>query len=100
MTGIQVVLGIVYLPITAHFLINWLKFSKQKDNSSPEEMFLSLVVLMIVTLLWPLVLPISFIQSLKTKELQLANAVPVFLVIFIVGILTLSGLAASTIGGL
>lgn len=45
---------------------------------------------MITLISWPFLVPISAVQALKAKKLQLSNVIPIILMIFI----TISGLAA------
>lgn len=100
MTVNTLVLVAFYLLVTTYFARNWVSFFQNKDNFSPEEMFLSLVVLIIATFLWPLVIPISVTQALQAKKLEISSVAPVFLVIVVVGVLTLSSLFAFTIAKL
>ncbi|WP_250122481.1 hypothetical protein [Chroococcidiopsis sp. CCMEE 29] len=90
MNIIQATLFIAYLLITFYFLLNWFNFFSWKNISSPEENFLSLLILMITLISWPFLVPISAVQALKAKKLQLSNVIPIILMIFI----TISGLAA------
>ena len=87
-------LVVAYLLITSCFFINWLKFFKRNRRLSPDEMFLSLVVLVISTILWPLVVPISSLEHLKAQKLQLSSMMNIVLAMFVVSLLTISGLAA------
>lgn len=75
-------------------LIDCFKLFKKGDSLSAEEMFLSLIVLLIVTIFGPLLIPMYSIQTLKDKKLELGNVMPLALVIFLVSLLTVSGLAA------
>ncbi len=90
MNIIQATFFVAYLLITFYFLLNWLKFFNQKNISSPEEKFLSLIILMATIISWPFLVPISAVQALKAKKLQLSSVIPIILLIFI----TISGLAA------
>ncbi len=65
---------------------------------SPEETFLSLIVFLVLTVFWPLTIPISSIQALKQNKLKLANVMPLIVVLVLVSLLTISGLAAFTEG--
>lgn len=89
------ILLISYLLITLHFLVNWLKFSRRKPMSSLEDRFLSLIILVIVVIGWPLMVPISIMQGRsKIEELQLGNIMPVAIGIFAASLLTISGVVA------
>jgi len=66
-----VTLVFAYLIISLHFLRNWLKFFRREPRLSPEDKFLSLVILVIATILWPFVVPISYLELLKAQNLNL-----------------------------
>lgn len=60
-----------YLLISFYFFINWLKFFNHAPSWSIEDRFLSVVILIVATILWPFVVPISFIDELlKARELR------------------------------
>ena len=89
MTTTQFILLATYLLPIYVFSKNLLKFFKQ-DNLSPEDSFLSLLLL-IATILWPLIIPIHclrFLQNRKPK-LQLVHAMPTIVIMVVVGILTI-----------
>lgn len=93
MDKLPLILAVTYLLGNSYFLLNCLKLFKQRDALSPEEIFLSLVISVIVIITWPVVIPISVIQSWQDNELTIARALPASMVIFI-SLLTLSGVAA------
>lgn len=97
MTTVQFTFLSAYLLPSSMFLSNWLKFFKRRNNLSPEESFLSFILLLIATILWPLTIPYYCLELLKTKmaKRQLEYIFPAFLVLFTVGILTLSSFAMS-----
>lgn len=97
MTTIQFTFLAAYLLPSFVFLNNWLKFFKKKNNLSPEERFLSFVLLLIATILGPLTIPYRCLEFLKTKmpKRQLGYVMPAILLIFTVGVLTVSSFAAS-----
>ena len=70
-------LVVTYLLISCYFLVNWLKFNQQRPSYTPEDKFLSFVVLIITTTLWPLAFVINCINSLKTRKLELNSIVTV-----------------------
>jgi hypothetical protein len=82
---IQLVILISYLVMTANFMINWIRFSVRRQSYSPEDTFLSFVIFCITTILWPLVIPMSLFQILKTRKLEFDTAIPV-----VVGVLALT----------
>lgn len=93
METLQVVLVVTYLLGSSYFFIKWLKFFKGQPELAPEDTFLSLVILVITTILWPLIVPISFLEFLRTRKLEFSSIMPVVLVI-LVSLLAVSGLTA------
>ena len=81
MNKIQLVIIVSYLLITSYFFINWRSFSLRRPSSSPEDTFLSFVMLCISTILWPLIIPLSLFQILKTRKLEIDTVVPVFVAV-------------------
>lgn len=67
---ISITLTIAYLSLGCYWIIDALKLFKKGDLLSPEEMFLSLVVLLVVTIFWPLIIPIYSIQAFKDKKVE------------------------------
>ena len=94
MEPLQVSLIAAYLLLVSfYFFSNWLKFFN-RNSLSVEDSFLSFVILVIVTMLWPFVVPISLLQLLTARKPQFSSIVPVVLAIVVVSLITLSGLAA------
>ncbi len=82
MHNIQLALVISYLLMTCYFFSNWFRFTLRHPSSLPEDKFLSLVMFFISTALWPLLLPVSCIQIIKTRELEFSAVFPVILAAF------------------
>ncbi len=82
MHKIQFALFISYLSVTCYFFSNWLRFYVRHASSSPEDKFLSGMMFFITTILWPLLLPISSLQLLKTRQFELSSVFPVILAAF------------------
>jgi len=76
MNNVQLTAIIIYVLITCYFGINWLRFSRRKLYSSPEETFLALIIFLITTLLWPFAIPVYCWQIIKTKVLQDVPNIP------------------------
>ena len=93
METLQVASIAAYLFVSFYFFINWLKFFN-RIRLSVEDSFLSFVILVIVTMLWPFVVPMSLMQLLTARKPQFSSIVPVVLAIVVVSLITLSGLAA------
>ena len=85
---------VAYLLTSLYFCKNWLRFFKRNANLSVEDRFLSVVILVIATISWPVVVPISYLELLRNRKLQLNGMMPVVLAVFMVSLITLSGLAA------
>lgn len=66
MNLIIVALVITYLLISLYFGKNWLKFFKSSSTPTPENSFLSLVILALITISWPLLVPLYLITSLSS----------------------------------
>lgn len=67
MTLLVVVLVSVYLLFARYFFKIWLRFFERDTEMTLEERRLSWVVLLIGTLVWPLVVPISYLTLLEKK---------------------------------
>lgn len=74
----------VYIIISFYFFINWLNFFKQRPEPTPEDRFLSLVILVISTILWPLAIAMYWLEFWKSRKLELSSMIPVILAIFLV----------------
>jgi cation transport ATPase len=77
MTPILFILCVTYLLTSAYFLLNWLVFTQSKASYNPEDKFLSLVILTIVTIFWPIAFVLSCFKSFKTKEIEFNTLVPI-----------------------
>ncbi|ARV59250.1 hypothetical protein BZZ01_11985 [Nostocales cyanobacterium HT-58-2] len=81
MSKMQLTLVITYLMMTVYFFTNWLRFVLRHPSSSPEDKFLSFVMFFISTVLWPIVVPMSFVEILKTRKLEFSKVIPVLVVV-------------------
>ncbi|MBD2313640.1 hypothetical protein H6G20_18385 [Desertifilum sp. FACHB-1129] len=77
MSLLQVGLASVYLLLGVTFFQNWYDaFKRDQPNLDEEDIFISRIVLGVATVLWPVVVPISYIKVLqatrreKRKEFQ------------------------------
>ena len=82
MNQIQSTLVISYVLMTGYFLTNWLTFSLRNPTSSPADKFLSFVMVIITTILWPVVIIISCLEILKKGKLEFTTVAPVLFAIF------------------
>ncbi len=60
-------LVIIYVIFSIFFLINWLRFQKRYPSLYPEEKFLALVIIIIISVLWPVALPFYWIKLFRNK---------------------------------
>jgi hypothetical protein len=81
-TQIQSAVVISYLLMTCYFFTTWLTFSLRHPTSSPEDKFLSFVMFLITTILWPLIIPISCLEIFQKRKLEFSTVIPVLLAIF------------------
>nr|WP_026082677.1 hypothetical protein [Mastigocladopsis repens] len=81
MNKMQLALVISYLLMTGYFFITWLRFSLRHPSASPEDTFLSFVLFLITTVLWPIVLPLSFVEILRTRKVEFSTVIPVIVFI-------------------
>lgn len=79
---VQLAFIINYLLMTGYFLINWLRFFLRHPSYSPEEKFLSTVILFITTVLWPIIVPMSFVKILTTRKVEFNTMIPVIVAVF------------------
>ncbi len=86
MNQIQLTLLISYLLMTCYFFTNWVSFTLRHPSSSPEDKFLSFVMCLITTVFWPLIVPMSLIEILKQRKLEISAIIPVLLLMFAVTI--------------
>ena len=56
-------IGAVYLLVAGYFFNKWFKLYRQDTNMSEEEKQLSKVILAIATVLWPVTVPLSYIEK-------------------------------------
>jgi hypothetical protein len=78
----QVVMVVSYVLMTGYFFLNWIRFSLRRPSSSPEDVFLSFVMLCLTTVFWPFVVPASVLEILKTKRFELGTVAPVLAAAF------------------
>lgn len=74
---------ISYLLISCYFLVNWLRFSLSHPTSAPDDKFLAFVMVILTTVFWPLMLPMSFIEMCKQRQIDQNVVIPIILVILV-----------------
>ncbi len=86
MNKIESAIFVSYLLMSCYFLINWLKFAIRHPSSSPEDKFLSFVMFIVSTAFWPIIIPMSCIEILKSKKLEFSVVVPILVVVSAFGL--------------
>ncbi|MBD2743092.1 hypothetical protein [Coleofasciculus sp. FACHB-1120] len=64
----MICIEVIYLLIAATLFTLWLELFKRDRSWNTEERFSSFITLTVATVFWPLVLPIAYIEVLKTKQ--------------------------------
>ena len=82
MNQIQVTLLLSYFLMSCYFFTNWLRFSLRHPTSTPEEKFLSFVMFLVTTILWPVVIIMNLWEIFNKRKLELSNVIPVIFAMF------------------
>lgn len=82
MNQIQVTLLLSYFLMSCYFFTNWLRFSLRHPTSTPEEKFLSFVMFLVTTILWPVVIIMNLWQICNKRKMELSNVIPVIFAMF------------------
>ncbi len=70
----MLILTALYLLSSLYYFVTWFKLFRKATGLSPQEESLSWTVLIVATLLWPLVVPISFFEKrLKAQQPLVQN---------------------------
>lgn len=56
---------IVYLAITYRIFSEWLFFSLNDQEMSQKQRYLSMIILVLITIFWPIVIPFAYLELLK-----------------------------------
>jgi len=72
---------ITYIIGSCYFTMRWLLFSRNKIEASPENTFLSLIILLFTTTFWPVSIPLSFWKIFKTSRFEMCNIEPIILTV-------------------
>ena len=92
-----------YLVMAPFFFRSWIELFDKEPSMSSEDRLLSKVILVVATILWPVVVPIAYLELLKTQKLNGVDVTvidssislrPLLISIFLSSWLTISGLAA------
>ncbi|HAZ48324.1 MAG TPA: hypothetical protein DCZ55_28685 [Cyanobacteria bacterium UBA11371] len=62
---------IYYLLIARSFFTTWLAVFQQDTQLTSQEKFLAIVILFLSTVLWPVVLPIAYLELLRKNSKML-----------------------------
>jgi hypothetical protein len=60
---------IIYPLFSISFFINWLIFQKRNPSLNPEEKFLSVIIILIITVFWSVALPLYCIKILRKNKI-------------------------------
>lgn len=58
---------IIYSLFSMSFLINWLRFQMRHPNLYPEDKFFSFIIILIITVFWPVALLLRCIIFFKKR---------------------------------
>lgn len=93
-----------YLLMASFFLTRWLEFFEKDTSVTSNDRFLSEWILVLATILWPVAVPIAYLELLKAQKISnlidesvieyRSRASTRFVPIFVRSLLTISGLAA------
>ena len=92
-----------YLLMASCFLNKWLKLFKQDASMTSEDRLLSRWILVIATISWPIVVPVAYLELLKTQEIDevevsrndsSSSLRPLLISIFLSSLISVSGVVA------
>ena len=86
MNKIALLFSINYVLISFYFLQNWLRFSRQNPTYNPVDKFLSFLMLVVTTILWPLIVPISCMEIIQARRLEVGNVFPILFTVLLISI--------------
>lgn len=66
-------LVVAYLLMAAQFSTRWLRAIKKDTNLSNQDKSLSLLILVVASLFWPIVAPISYCELLINKKIRTSS---------------------------
>ena len=100
---IIVTLVVVYLLMAPCYFNTWWEFFKRDTSLSSEDRLLSTITLLVATVMWPIVVPIAYLELLREKinapdvprSVSSSSLRPLLISIFVGNLLTIFGLAAN-----
>lgn len=66
--SIMTVLPSIYLSVALYFFWIWLEAFKQEKNIPSQQLHISWLVLIVATIFWPIVVPISYLERINISE--------------------------------
>lgn len=75
MKSLQIALVVAYLFMAPFYFTNWLKLFRKDTNLSSNERLASMAILAISTILWPLIVPIAYLELLKQKNNEIDQGI-------------------------
>jgi cell division protein FtsL len=70
MLNLIFIYGIIYLSGSAHFFRVWYSYFQQDTKLIEREQLPFLLILLVATICWPIVVPIAYLELLKTNRLK------------------------------
>jgi multisubunit Na+/H+ antiporter MnhB subunit len=64
----MLVFAIAYLLMLFYFGSRWLIFARRNLESTPIEVFLSIIILLLVTIFFPLIIPFYWYKIIKKRQ--------------------------------
>ncbi len=68
----MLILTVFYLLSALYYCVNWFKIFKKATHLSPQEVSYSWQVLIVATIFWPIVVPLSYLEK-RRKSQQLLD---------------------------
>lgn len=65
---LQVALIVAYLFMAPFYFNSWLELFRKDTDLSSKERLVSMVILVISTILWPIIVPIAYLELLRQKN--------------------------------
>ena len=72
--------------MSLYFLFNWLRFSLRHPSVTAIDRFLSFVMLITTSILWPLIIPMSCMEIIQTRKLKLGTVFTLLFAVLFLGI--------------
>ena len=74
---LQITLVVAYLFMAPFYFISWLKLFNKDTSITSNERLVSMVILVMSTILWPLIVPIAYLELLNKKNNEIDQSMDV-----------------------